>query len=415
MPEDHKIILGLHLYQPERSAAHKRLAHIKTDPLGINWTQVIGQECYKPLADQGVLEKASFSFFGSLKKQLDIFDKDTSNKILKFHDKNGLGDPFIHPILPDLSDLDKRILIRAGRKNHRYFWAPEAALDTPTLSILSEYGYQGVICAPEQIEYRFKKDIGRPVFIEDLKIRIIPFSRRVSNALAFEDKSNADTFFKRFILPELKKGVVLGFTDGETFGHHAKEGDKFITYLLNKTLPENGVEVMSINDMDLDFSIPGKLIERSSWSCPHGDLARWHEGCPCHSGNPSWKTSFYRTFEWLNDEITRISALELDLKNELYIDAVAQGFGKSSSALVSSKVSSLKSRVSCGTFFDNPHTSGNINLLFGYEAIEYLRDSHLIKEAQDLEDQFRLRLSRIPDPKNPGKTVLNMLENLLKQ
>lgn len=422
MVEGSKIILGLHLYQPHRRVSHQNLRHIKTDPLGADWTQIINQECYRPLAQSGVFEKASFTFYGSLRDQLEELDKATLKEVLKHFDKNGVGGSYLHPLLPDLDDLDKEILVGAGFRNQNFFWSPEGALDNSTLKILSEYGYQAVILAPSQIDYKFKKDLGKPVFVPEFKIHLVPFNKRLSDALAFEDKTNADLFFKRFIQPNFKKDkVLIGWTDGETFGHHQKDGDKFLDYLIKNTLPQNNVEVVSINDLDLSDSADGKLVERTAWSCPHGNLIRWQGECPCSSGDLRWKNPFYLAHKHLNDLITREPNFDVDLKRSLiknfrvYLKEDDKKFSFPALCLLRSKASALGSRISCGTFFDDPHTSGYINLLFGYQAIEYLKDSGLTKKASELECSYKKDLSKIPDPKNPGKTGLDMLENLLNQ
>ncbi|KKS64067.1 MAG: Glycoside hydrolase family 57 [Candidatus Collierbacteria bacterium GW2011_GWF2_42_51] len=73
--------------------------------------------------------------------------------------ENGIGEAFIHPILPDLSLSDKSIVISAGvgrfkditGVNPKIFWPPETAIDTETLNVLIDNGYEGFVCAPEQI------------------------------------------------------------------------------------------------------------------------------------------------------------------------------------------------------------------------------------------------------------------------
>lgn len=205
---------------------------------------------------------------------------------------NGVADTFIHPILPDLNREDKEIVIGAGKESLLretgielpFIWVPETALDYETLEVLSEFGYKGVICAPEQV----RSFDNRPTDSQPIRIRLdngkiiytIPFDRPVSSAIAFRDKSNADQFYCYFIKPTFNgsKRMIISYTDGETFGHHWKYGDKFLDYLINVSLPEQGITPISINSLDLEsIAVDGELYNRSAWSCPHGDLIRWRD------------------------------------------------------------------------------------------------------------------------------------------
>ncbi|MBI2595641.1 hypothetical protein HYW46_02805 [Candidatus Daviesbacteria bacterium] len=438
-----ELSVGLHLYQPPREASHKNLRHIKTDPqnyqeTGKNWTEVITEECYHPLAKKGLLEKVSFTCYGILREQLEKGDRQTLSVIQESISSNGVGDPFIHPLLPDLIKEDKEILTGAGINSlgftPKYFWAPESALDNETLAILSKSGYRGVICAPEQIELESGGFCdNKPVFLElpgKINLLALPFNRRFSGALAFAEKHNSNVFAKQFILPtayQLKEDeICIGWTDGETFGWHWKFGDIFLEYLLNNALPNHGINTIPINDLEIKNPLRGRLKERTAWSCPHGNLIRWQGVCSCGQGDLSWKAPFYKSHQKLNDAVTKIVKKEFGLKQEDYIELMASSFDKHFKnpggvhttprlSLISAKVSALTSRTSCGTFFDDPHFSGNINLLFAAQTFEHLKDAGLLKQAATIEGQYKKCLAAIPDPKNPGKTVLDMLSNLLNQ
>lgn len=433
-----EIITGLHFYQPPRKVSHRNLNHLNTDPLGVDWTKKINQECYQPLAGKQVFDKISYTYYGILREQLDRLDDITSTLIKKTLRKNGVGDPFIHPILPDLSDDDKRILIGAGIKSlgftPKYFWAPESALDNKTLEILLEFGYQGVICNPRQIETSHEGLVdnkpSKLMLPSRATILAIPFNQRLSNALAFGDKSNSNVFTKELVIPLINRfdpdNILLGWTDGETFGHHWKFGDFFLDYFLKKALPNHGITPVSLNEVEIRNTIPGFLRERTSWSCPHGNLIRWQGACLCCSGNLTWKAGFYETHKRLNENITKLVKNEFDLKKPDYLEVMIRSFDKHfknpggihtkpTLSLISAKVSALTTRTSCGTFFDNPHTSGNINLLFAHQAFEHLRDAGFTKQATQIKDEYKKSLAAIPDPINPRKTILDMFYALLNQ
>jgi hypothetical protein len=406
-----EIVIGLHLYQPPRRAEHQELSSISTDPKNQDWTAIIARESYDPLAKSEAAKKVTMDAFGTLRCDLQRINPSTKEAINNNLKENGVADTFIHPILPDLSREDKEIVVAAGKEaiiketgvQPPFIWVPETALDYETLEVLAENNYKGVICAPEQI-HRFD---GRNADDQPIKINLksgkviyaLPFNRPISSAFAFQSKYNADYFYEDHIRPAFDNGrrTVIAYTDGETFGHHWKEGDKFLNYLVNNTLPERGVEPVTINSISLDNAIEGELYHRSAWSCPHGDLARWHGPCGCAPGG-RWKTSYYRTFENFNNRITEVVKKELGLDYQnLVVNNFVTAFknkGRKESpsdlmSLVSAKVSALSSRTSCATFFDNPGTSGKINVLYAVQAVAHLKDVGFLNEkAEEIGRQF---------------------------
>lgn len=435
-----EIALGLHAYQPERRASHYQLKEVQTDPQGVDWTKRIIQECYKPLAEEGVFEKVSFDISPVLLERLSSGEPDIARLIKEQMRVNGIGVPFIHPLLPDLSYQDKCIVIGAGLKyfermagqRPKFFWSPETALDQETLVVLAEFGYLGFICAPEQIilsDGRKADNIPTGIELSDSrKIVALPFDSELSRQLAFHPKKNADRFVNEFIKPKTGSpdgSLLIAWTDAETFGHHWKFADLFLTYLLAHSLETEGITPVSVNELELvpDKLPLGRLRERTTWSCPHGNLTRWHGQCGCGSdGNDvGWKQPFYLTFRVLNEQISDLVGGYL---RELYVELITEGFeealynpgGLRSNprlSLISAKVSSLNARTSCGTFFPNLHTSGRINIVYAYQAVLHLKDAGLTKQASEIENQLRRNLSLVKDPIHPGKTGVDILEEML--
>ncbi len=440
-----EITLGLHFYQPPREVSHKNLRHIKTDlekfrQTGKNWTQLVNETCYKPLAQKKIFQHVSYTYYGILKEQLDNLDPQTSDIMTQNLSKNGIGHPDIHPIIPDLKKEEKRILIGSGIERlgftPKYFWAPESALDNETLMVLKEFGYQGVICAPEQIDFETgTENREKPALLElpdQDTILALPFNRPLSSQLAFAhpEEWNADHFTDTVIKPEASKlepgSLCLGWTDGETFGEHNKKlNADFLWWLFHSSLPEQGFKVTSVNDIDIKNPNYGVLKEKTSWSCNHG-LMRWHGACSCCTGDLRWKTPYYRAHKKLDREIAAIVKKELGLGQDDFEDLMIRSFTKHFKnpgpphtsprlSTISAYVSAKTSRTSCGTFFDDPHYSGRINLLFAYQALEHLRDAGVTGQAARIEDEYKQSLKIIPDPLNSGKTVLDMLYGLLNQ
>jgi len=433
-----EIVVGLHFYQPPREATHPTLSTISTDPQNKNWTVIIEKQCYEPLAQLGVLKKVSFDIYQSLLLQLEKINPEAAAIYKKTMKENGIGEAFIHPILPDLSLSDKSIVISAGVSrfqeitgvNPKIFWPPETAIDTETLEVLSDNGYEGFVCAPEQINQSDGSGSDNKPTIINLKggrqLIAYPFDRPISKDLAFKEKQNADSFTHTYIKPRRdensSKQVLIAWTDAETFGHHSPNGDKFLNYLLDSSLPSIGLYPVSINSLHLDRSkLPtGQITERSAWSCPHGNLIRWNGSCNCDEGqDTSWKKPFIEAMNYINQEVSSILQKEI---GPAYGPLVASSFyelyahpekvNTSEKALIAAKISSLIAKTSCATFFSNPEVSGKINLLYAYQSLLYLKDAGLVTTSSNTEKILFEKLAAVRYP-NGEKTALTTLEKML--
>jgi len=256
-------VLGEHFYQPTRKATHHRLADQVTTSDGINWNKVIAEQCYIPQTQRGTLNEVSFDFFATIRREMLGIAPEEAIKLKEAMKSRGVGDPFLHVLLPDLSYQDKKILIEAGYLAFQretgvapsWFWPPETALDDETLRVLAEVGYKGVLCAPEQIDGIGGDADSRPIEISlagGHKILALPFDRPFSSGLAFSNKSNADDYTWQNIVPRIMRlpqsQPLVGWTDGETFGHHAKFADLFLHHLATVSLPTAGVSMLGINE-----------------------------------------------------------------------------------------------------------------------------------------------------------------------
>lgn len=430
------LVAGEHFYQPPRQATHARIQDLQTQE--VDWNQVISKQCYIPQIENGTLDLASFDFFSTIRKEMENFSFQEAEQLKEVMKERGVGDPFLHVLLPDLSQRDKRILIQAGYSNFvedtgvapQWFWAPETALDNATLEVLAQVGYQGVLCAPEQIYGAGGEVDNHPVML-DLEngesILALPFDRPLSSSLAFDQKNNADTYTKSMIIPRIMRlptSVPLVFwTDGETFGHHDKLAHLFLDYLLRTSLPNNEIEVVGINDLKRIWQKSdykhGKLRQRTAWSCPHGDLRRWHGACPCDEGlHGGWKTHFSNGLKRFNAQVDVVLGKKLgkDWEEDLICN-FSQAFYYSGSknnkmSLLAAKASALAAQISCGTFFNDPGTSGKINLLFARQSIEHLLDAGQGVLAQKIRKDLLSELSRGVDPTN-GKVLTESLAGLL--
>lgn len=442
---DKYFVSGLHLYQPPRSASHDDLRSIPTDPVGIDWTEVITRECYNPLILNDILELASYDAYRTLRHDLDRINPAITKELKESLASHGIGDSFIHVILPHLDRRDKDLIVSAGKNQFenetgatpKWFWAPESALDNDTLESLVAAGYEGVLCAPHQVR-RFDKrsSENQPTVVvlpSGKRIVLLAFDSPVSRSFAFNDKSNADVFYYQQIAGAFSRvpphGALTMMTDGETFGHHAKGGDQFLRYLLQETMPREGIGVMSINELqphwqdrgyDSQKREPeGKLVENTAWSCMCGDLRRWKGGCHC-TGGGEWKAPYYQLLADFNLIVRKITDQCLgDHDQELSqrFEEALYNPGLDSSnpnlSLLSARASALAARTSCATFFGDPHTSGRINILYATQALRHLEDAGLRNQPERLRMMLHERLANIPDPTQRGLSLFDSMHYLL--
>jgi len=147
------------------------------------------------------------------------------------------------------------------------------------------------------------------------------------------------------------------------------------------------------------------LRQRTAWSCPHGDLVRWHGACPCDGGHDGkWKEAFYDGLHQLNRQVNQVVSSELsgNWEGQLADDFAGafyfSGTQNSELSLLAAKASSLGAVISCGTFFDNPQTSGRINVLMARQALENLHDAGYGQVATVMERDLIARFKQGVDP-----------------
>jgi len=424
MPNCEKFfVAGQNIYQPPRQPAHNRLEGKSTQE--VDWNLKITRECYSPQIREGTLDLASFDFYATIRKMMpSLLNQEETTHLKETMRSRGVGDSFLHVLLPDLDKRDKEILIKAGQNAFKedvgatpqWFWPPESALDNATLEVLAEAGYLGVLCAPEQISGLDGPADNHPIIL-DLEngnhILALPFDRPVSSELGNGDKSNADKFAEKLIIPRIKDLTpslpMISWTDGETFGHHVPFANLFINYLLTVSLPNAGIGILNINDitkvwLTSDYR-SGKLNQRTAWSCPHGNLIRWHGACPCDEGkNGAWKTHYCNALSDFNQQITLLLDQELGkawpekLAANFTQAIYHKGSNNSEMSLLAAKASSLEAQTSCPTFFNNPLTSGKINLLFARQSLENLKDAGQTLLAKKLQQNLIQELSKGIDP-----------------
>jgi hypothetical protein len=308
-----------HFYQPPRMDPFTN--HIAREPDAApyaNWNERIAAECYTPNAKAGNFERISFDLGGTLARWLEEYAYDTYERIVVAERRyrevygvgNGLAQSIHHTILPLARRRDKICQVRWGIASfeHRFghrpegMWLPEMAVDYETLEVLAAEGIRFTILSDEQVRgdlnaqagpYRVRlpggKDIA--VFVRD---------RHLSNSLSFQmpDPAHVDDWLWNQVEWRCRKGgLVLVATDGETFGHHQRQGVEVLSLILEAG-DTHGCELTTLGRHLRDHppQVELEVVENTAWSCQHR-LDRWVVGCACTEGDSRWKGALRRALD----------------------------------------------------------------------------------------------------------------------
>jgi len=317
-----------HFYQPPREDPFT--GHIAREPSAApyaNWNERITAECYAPNVKAGNFERISFNLGGTLAHWLDDHAHQTYEGIVAaaraYREAHGVGNGVAqsvhHTILPLARRRDKICQVRWGIASFEYrfghrplgMWLPEMAVDYETLEVLASEGIRFTILSDEQVygdleagggPYRVKLPDGDEiaVFVRD---------RHLSNDLSFgmPDSAYVDEWLKDHMTWRCQRdGLHLVATDGETFGHHHRQGVKVLTRILAAG-KRHGYQLTTLG-LYLHQHPPQaeiEVIENTAWSCAHG-LDRWLVGCDCTPSNSQWNGVLRRALDNLACDLDRI-------------------------------------------------------------------------------------------------------------
>jgi alpha-amylase/alpha-mannosidase (GH57 family) len=256
-----------------------------------------------------------------------------------------------HMIMPLASPGDRRTQTLWGaedfeRRFGRYpegMWLPETAVNTGTLEALAEADIKFTVLSPRQAAFVRRGgeawlDVSggrvdtRQAYTVSLpsgrSISVFFYDDAISNRIAFGDLLASGT--------RMAKALLEGFTDtspvqlvdvasdGETYGHHHRNGHLALTRSLFE-IDRGGLASLANYSLFLSLSPPvweARLIEPSSWSCPHG-VERWRSNCGCGSEiktgyNQEWRAPLRRSLDWLRDRLAEIYS---KMGQTLFVDA----------------------------------------------------------------------------------------------
>jgi alpha-amylase/alpha-mannosidase (GH57 family) len=353
-----------HFYQPPRenpwTGSVERQAGARPFE---NWNERVHAESYRPNAFARVLDPygrvervvnnyslINFNFGPTLCNWLArrhpetyarVLEADRESVVARGGHGNAIAQGYHHAILPLCNDRDLLTEIRWGladfrrrfRREPESLWLPETACDDRTLGALIDEGLSYVILSPFQAERVRPRgaqvwesvvdgeiDTSRPYryFHRDgtgRSLTIFFYDGRVAKSVAFDGVlASSRLLIERIERAASSRGRLVNFaTDGETYGHHSKFGDRCLAYALETEAPQRGFRVtnygefLANNPPEWEVEIRHDAAgEGTAWSCAHG-LGRWTRDCSCHAGAPEgwnqrWRAPLRRALNFLRDE-----------------------------------------------------------------------------------------------------------------
>ncbi len=435
------LIIHGHFYQPPRENPWTNTIEQQLGARPFhNWNERIHRECYRPNAyarvidSRGFVERVvnnyaniSFNFGPTLISWLEEEHPETYARIIEADRTstrkhaghgNAIAQGYHHAILPLCNERDRRTEIRWGLFDFRHrfgraaesLWLPETAANDATLGALIDAGLKFVILSPHQAERvrRIGGDVWTSVSDGNIDPRIpyrylhtdgsgralaiFFYDGNVAKAIAFDGLlASSHVLLERIERAVGDGGPLVNIaTDGESYGHHFKFGDRCLAYALEVGARERAFEVtnygafLATHEPEFEVEIKqGPDGEGTAWSCAHG-IGRWARDCSCHAGAldgwaQQWRTPLRAALNFLRDEAARhYETLGGDLFRdpwtardayiELLTDATAdradffaQHAGRSLSAaeqtraltLLELQRSALTMFTSCGWFFND--------------------------------------------------------------
>jgi hypothetical protein len=194
-------------------------------------------------------------------------------------------------------------------------WLPEMAVDHETLGILAAEGIRYTILSDEQVYGDLEASGGpyRVALPNGEEIAVFVRDRQFSNDLSFgmPDSAYVDEWLEERVASRCRRDRLhLVATDGETFGHHHRQGVEVLSHVLAAGR-RHGYELTTLG-LYLRQHPPQaeiKVIENTAWSCAHG-LDRWLVGCDCTKGDSRWKGALRRALDNLACDLDGIYVCE---------------------------------------------------------------------------------------------------------
>ena len=362
------LVIHGHFYQPPRE--NPWTGSVDREPSASpdhDWNERVLRECYRPNAFARIVDGygrvtrivnnyafISFNFGPTLLSWIEEHHRDTYARILEADresaDRNGghgnaIAQSYNHTILPLMNDQDRRTQIRWGLADFRHrfrraaeaLWLPETACNDATLGALIDEGLRFVILSPYQAErirgfgahdwhsvadgsidpsqaYRYfhRDGSGR-------SIAVFFYDGPIARAVAFEGAlASSQSLIGRLALAPGGSGRLVHIaTDGESYGHHTRFGERGLAHALAVEARRRDFNLTNYGafldafppQLEVDIK-SGPAGEGTAWSCAHG-VGRWRRDCGCSAGarggwNQGWRGPLRNALDILRDEAMRL-------------------------------------------------------------------------------------------------------------
>ena len=360
MTADRAICIHGHFYQPPRENPWLEAIEAQDSAYPYHdWNKRITAECYRPNSVARTLDdddrivsivnnyaRISFNFGPTLLSWLQAHEPKTYAAILAADRESrgrfsghgsALAQAYNHMIMPLANTRDRETQIVWGIADFRHrfgrdpegMWLPETAVDAETLDLLAAHGICFTILAPRQATRTRKRrartwhdtsaanvDPKQPYEVRlssGRRICVFFYDGPVSQAVAFEGLLNRGEYLVDRLMGAFEEAsdapqLVHIATDGETYGHHHRNGEMALAFALDR-IESQGLAQLTNYGEHLERHPPTHIAEvgeQTSWSCVHG-VGRWWTDCGCsggHSGwNQAWRTPLRNALDWLRDEL----------------------------------------------------------------------------------------------------------------
>jgi hypothetical protein len=336
----HHVVVHAHCYQPPRE--NPWLEVVESEPSAApdhNWNARIDRECYARLAAAEVRRRdplhpgdpdaraglarlvnlyawCTFDVGATLCEWLDTESPETLQAMIagdaasvrRWGHGNAIAAPYHHVILPLASVRDRRTEVRWGiadftrrfGRKPEGFWLPECAADDDTLDLLAAEGIRFTILAPYQVRTTGETH-GLPVEWQGASGRsliILPYDGALAGEVAFGGLlRNAPALANRlapFIDDGQPRCTTLA-TDGETFGHHHRSGDRTLADAMALVASRPHAVLSNAAGVVATYAptLRAHLVSPSSWSCAHG-VERWRANCGCRINHDNAPAQHWR-------------------------------------------------------------------------------------------------------------------------
>jgi alpha-amylase/alpha-mannosidase (GH57 family) len=359
---DKYICIHGHFYQPPRENPWLESVEVQESAYPYHdWNERITSECYAPNTAARILDpnlkiidivnnysKMSFNFGPTLLSWLedktpDIYQAILQADIESFNRFSGhgsaLAQAYNHMIMPLSHPRDKVTQIIWGiqdfesrfKRKPEGMWLPETAVNVETLDLMAEQGIKFTILDSSQANRMKPKGADKWRSVSGSKIdptrayecrlpsgksiALFFYDGPIAKAVAFERLlNNGDHFAKRLMEGFSNKRnwpqLMHIATDGESYGHHHRQGEMALAYALHAIEANKWARLTNYGEF-LERFPPIHEVEihnNTAWSCVHG-VGRWMTDCGCNSGghggwNQKWREPLRNALDWLRDELS---------------------------------------------------------------------------------------------------------------